>query len=210
MQSELLNISKQDIEKKTDTIIKDIWNVPYEMIQTFSIAGDEFRVLCQNAKNYINYLENAIPVSSQEFCLVRIGFLQDGLAVYNAGTDIPISSVLEKSLEYSVGAQMVFDENGIRQFTIQNPYQIKKVKKRGAIISADKALENATKIITNEISLSANERVEIFHMNMEYILQDKDEQMVVVPYWVIAYKDAEDIFAVRINALTGENFAYGG
>lgn len=139
---------------------------------------------------------------------------------------IPIYEPSEPSVQFAdnvfppspVSAEMIITPNGVQYFTISNTTYIVTEKQTSTVISLEYAIE-VLKAKYDLVILTEPQRVsEIW---LEYIPVESIEGFTLVPYWCFVidfgYVDSagnmvwqESANAERINALTGEDFMYGG
>lgn len=150
--------------------------------------------------------------------LIKVEGYKDGLPVYSKVDEQPIETVMEWSVAQKFVATAVVTKDGIRFFQIDNPYKIDENKKRKIeILTASEAADIALKRLLNQILNGTNVIDKIY---LEYIMIADTEMwkpQYLRPYWTIEYVNttnengviAETREAIRINAETGEDAAYG-
>ncbi len=144
--------------------------------------------------------------------LVYGGYRQDGLAVYNDTEEAAVVSETQMSVERSGLVRAIVTKDGIRYFDMRYPMQIQE-KKDVQLLSAREALDKALPALKNQI---LTQKLTIDRIYMEYVPIASGDYMapdVLRPYWVIHYQTEDGYqhqgLAIRINAETGENLAYG-
>lgn len=144
--------------------------------------------------------------------LVYGGCRQDGLTVYNDTEEALAESNTQSDVAVSCLVKAVVTKEGIRYFDMSSPMVVQE-KRDIQLLSAREALDKALPSLTNQILM---QKVTVDRIYLEYVAITTHEYYtpdILRPYWVIHYQTEGSSYyhgrAIRINAETGENLAYG-
>lgn len=144
--------------------------------------------------------------------LVYGGCRQDGLTVYNDTEEALAESNMQSDVAVSCLVKAVVTKEGIRYFDMSSPMVVQE-KRDIQLLSAREALDKALPSLTNQILM---QKVTVDRIYLEYVAITTHEYYtpdILRPYWVIHYQTEGSSYyhgrAIRINAETGENLAYG-
>ena len=148
----------------------------------------------------------------------RIGCWKDGIPVYSWVEEQPANSVMDWDVSRICRAEAVVTKDGLRYFEMDNPYTIVEGESRKLeILSAKEAVDIASKSLKGQI---ISGEIVIDKVYLEYVLIASEgmwKPRVMRPYWTIEYTNSTETDgqmvgsknAIRINAETGKDLAYG-
>lgn len=149
---------------------------------------------------------------------LRIGCRRDGIPVYSWVEEMPVNSVMEMDVAKACSAETVVTREGIRYFGMDFPYNLVRGESRPLdILSAEGALDCALKSLKSQI---LDGETVVDNIYLEYVLIASESMwkpQLMRPYWVVEYTNTNEADgrvyvtqdAIRINAETGEDLAYG-
>lgn len=150
--------------------------------------------------------------------LIKLGGCKDGIPVYSWINEQPVNTVMDMSVAQPFSVTAVVTKDGIRYFSMDYPFYTEEEKERDLdILSVENALNIVLKKLQGQILDGETVLDKIY---LEYILISDTEMwkpQLLRPYWVFEYKNTtiedgnmvESRAAIRINAETGEDAAYG-
>ncbi len=148
--------------------------------------------------------------------LIKLGGCKDGIPVYSWINEQPVNTVMDMSVVQPFSVTSVVTKDDIRYFSMDYPFYTEGERNLD-ILSVENALNIGLKKLQSQI---LDGKTVIDKIYLEYILISDTEMwkpQFLRPYWVFEYKNTtnengnmiETRNAIRINAETGEDAAYG-
>ncbi|MDR2569312.1 MAG: hypothetical protein LBD23_03310 [Oscillospiraceae bacterium] len=143
-------------------------------------------------------------------------FNVEGINIIDTSTTPQLEMAYFDVFAPSICAQILITSEGIKSFYLYGNYKENGVVETKEILPFDNILNSITRkyelqIVSVPMVFVGAELEYLFLPNVNNLLSD----IIMTPYWRMEYKIEDSrgtniIFADRINAFTGEDFAYGG
>lgn len=192
-----------------------VWDM--ELSQCVTLSGQEILDFQSEMFTDSGYTEFGTPMTltdAEDTCYIVFSFSYDGVPLL--GSDEPnVSSYVSMFPTPSAYAALMINADGIQDCEVFYPCTLEPISDSQKIMSVEEGIAALKAKYDLEILFEAQVITDIW---MEYIPVMQNENWVLVPYWCFVSK-AEERFdspagdyenADRINAITGEDLAYGG
>lgn len=190
-----------------------VWDM--ELTQCVTLSGQEILDFQSEMFTDSGYTEFGTPMrltDAEDTCYMVFSFSYDGVPLL--GRDEPtVSSYVSIAPTPSAYAAMMINANGIQDCVVSFPCTLEPASDTQTILSLEEAIAALKAKYALQIIYGSNVITGIW---MEYIPVMQNENWVLVPYWCFVSNDIELMdmpdfeTADRINAITGEDLAYGG
>lgn len=213
-EADLSFATMQECETQVLALMQRFTDMDAEILRVNAVDADSIQTLYTQLRAEGEFADDAqMDFSSLgDAYLIYGGYCQDGLAVYNDTEEAAVESSMQMAVEMSCLVRAVVTKDGIRYFDMRHPMKVQE-KTEVSFLSAREALDRALESLKNQI---LTQKITIDHIYMEYVPIASEDYLVpdkLRPYWVIHYQTEDGYLyhgkAVRINAETGEDLAYG-
>ncbi len=191
-----------------------------ELHTCVTLSGQEILDFQQEMYQTSYYTEFQTPeklASAEDTCYMVFSFTYDGVPVFGPEA-LGVSFMDGVFPPVEVEATIVLNADGIQSFRVTCPCNAVVTSEAQAILTPEEAIAALQEKYELEIVFGA---IKIVDMWLEYIPIQHGQTTVLTPYWcfaqkmLIEYDDGTSIWsengsAERINAITGEDLAYGG
>lgn len=192
-----------------------VWDM--ELTQCVTLSGQEILDFQSEMFTDSDYTEFGTPMTltdAEDTCYMVFSFSYDGVPLL--GIDDPnVSSHVSMLPTPSTYAALMINADGIQDCVVFYPCALEPISEPQAILSVEEAIAALKAKYDLQILFESQVITDIW---MEYIPVMQNENWVLVPYWCFVSKAEERLDspagdyenADRINAITGEDLAYGG
>lgn len=182
-----------------------------ELTQCVTLSGQEILDFQSEMFTDSSYTEFGIPMTlkeAEDTCYMVFSFSYDGVPLL--GRDEPtVSSYVSNVPNPTAYAAMMINANGIQDCAVFFPCTLELASEPQTILSIDEAIAALKEKYDLEILFGS---LKVTGIWMEYIPIAQGETTTLTPYWCFVAGDEAGYGANadRINAITGEDLAYGG
>ena len=190
-----------------------VWDM--ELTQCVTLSGQEILDFQSEMFTDSDYTEFGTPMmltDAEDTCYMVFSFSYDGVPLL--GRDEPtVSSYVSIAPTPSAYAAMMINANGIQDCVVFFPCTLEPASDTQTILSLEEGITALKAKYDLQIIYGSNVITGIW---MEYIPVMQNQNWILVPYWCFVSNDIELMdmpdfeTADRINAITGEDLAYGG
>lgn len=192
-----------------------VWDM--ELTQFVTLSGQEILNFQSEMFTDSGYAEFGTPMTlteAEDTCYMVFSFSYDGVPLLG-GDEPDVSSYVSMFPTPSAYAALMINADGIQDCEVFYPCTLETVSEPQTILSVEEAIAALKAKYDLEILFEAQIITDIW---MEYIPVMQDQNWVLAPYWCFVSKAEEHLDspagdyenADRINAITGEDLAYGG
>lgn len=201
--------------------IKELTGQDSEVLAMYALNREKLTQLEEKYRQTQKYQEDAQRgkaaavhdwSDADEMYYMEYELTKDGLPIYSGINEPGISVAVETIWTAETRITMLLDKDGIRYITGRGGiFDASPEAEARTILPAEAALEAVKEIYGNTILSS---RFMISRIWLEYVVVpdwNGSEQYNLMPYWCVQIDSPSGTSsAERINAITGDNLAYGG